>query len=39
MVGIEDMHMHDLLHRYASTLAGWGVSLYAVGNCLGMLMW
>gem|GEM_PF-6836646 len=39
MVGMEEIYLHELLHSYASALAGSGVNLYPGDNCLGMLMW
>jgi len=33
--GIDDVHLHDLRHSYASTLVGAGVSLAIIGGLLG----
>ena len=35
LAGLEDVHIHDLRHSYASALAGSGVDLYTVGKLLG----
>jgi integrase len=35
MAGLDDVHIHDLRHSYASALAGSGVDLYTVGKLLG----
>lgn len=35
LAGLNDVHIHDLRHSYASALAGSGVDLYTVGKLLG----
>ena len=35
LAGLDDVHIHDLRHSYASALAGAGVDLYTVGKLLG----
>ena len=35
LAGLDDVHIHDLRHSYASALAGSGVDLYTVGKLLG----
>ncbi len=35
LAGLNDLHIHDLRHSYASALAGSGVDLYTVGKLLG----
>gem|GEM_PF-3697755 len=36
MAGLDDVHIHDLRHSYASTLVNGGVDLYTVGKLWGM---
>jgi len=33
--GLDDVHLHDLRHSFASIAAGQGLSLYAIGKLLG----
>ena len=35
LAGLDDVHIHDLRHSYASALAGSGVDLYTIGKLLG----
>ena len=35
LAGLNDVHIHDLRHSYASALAGSGIDLYTVGKLLG----
>ncbi len=35
LAGLDDVHIHDLRHSYASALVGSGVDLYTVGKLLG----
>ena len=39
LAGLDDVHIHDLRHSYASALAGSGVDLYTVGKLLGHVNW
>ena len=33
--GLDDVHLHDLRHSFASIAAGQGLSLYTIGKLLG----